>query len=84
MGLDIRMPIGTLFITFGVLLALFGLESNPSLHMKSLGVNINLDWGFVLLVIGALFLWLAIRRRRILCTDGTRNSTTRPSPPRTR
>jgi hypothetical protein len=83
MGLDIRMPIGTLFITFGVLLTLFGLKSDPSLYVKSLGVNVNLDWSFVLLVIGALFIWLAIRKRRILCTGGTRSSTTRPSPPRT-
>ena len=41
MGLDIRWPIGLLFVTFGVLLAGFGLASDAGLYERSLGVNVN-------------------------------------------
>ena len=61
MGLDIRLPIGMLFATLGVLLIVFGLLSNPALYAQSLGVNVNLDWGAVLLVFGILMLLLGWR-----------------------
>jgi hypothetical protein len=62
--LDIRLPIGTLFTLLGVLLVVFGLASDPSLYQRSLGINVNLWWGLVLLVAGALT--LVISRRAIL------------------
>jgi hypothetical protein len=60
MGLDIRWPIGLMFTLIGVLLAINGavVKSN---HAISLGVNINLIWGVVLLVFGALMLFGAVR-----------------------
>jgi hypothetical protein len=61
MGLDIRLPIGMLFATLGILLILFGLFSNPSLYAQSLGVNVNLDWGGVLLVFGIVMLLVGWR-----------------------
>ena len=64
MGLDIRWPIGLLFVIFGVLLAGFGATSDASLYERSLGVNVNLWWGVVMLAFGALMLWLGIRGGR--------------------
>jgi len=59
MGLDIRWPIGFMFTLLGALLALFGvLKSADSV---SLGININLVWGVVLLVFGVLMLLGAAR-----------------------
>jgi hypothetical protein len=54
MGLDIRWPIGLMFTLIGVLLTIAGLANGPS--EKSLGININLIWGIVLLVFGVLML----------------------------
>jgi protein-S-isoprenylcysteine O-methyltransferase Ste14 len=61
MGLDIRLPIGMIFTVFGVMLIVFGVFSNPSLYAQSLGININLVWGLVLLAFGALMLFLGGR-----------------------
>ncbi len=64
MKLDIRLPIGILFSLFGLLLAGFGLFSNPQIYERSLGVNINLEWGAVLIVFGAIMLALGWRTSR--------------------
>ena len=50
MGLDIRWPIGLMFSLIGVLLTGFG--AVKSADSVSLGININLIWGIVLLVFG--------------------------------
>lgn len=65
MGLDIRLPIGLLFTIIGVLLAGYGLLSDASIYARSLGFNINLAWGIVLLVFGAAMLaaWRRSARR---------------------
>ncbi|MCS7026999.1 MAG: hypothetical protein NZV14_19565 [Bryobacteraceae bacterium] len=63
MGLDLRLPIGLIFVVYGILLAAFGLLSDASLYRRSLGVNINLIWGCVLLVIGLFFLYSARREK---------------------
>ena len=59
MGLDIRWPIGIMFSLIGVLLVIEGLITGPS--AKALGINIDLWWGLVLLVFGALMLVGAVR-----------------------
>jgi hypothetical protein len=59
MGLDIRTPIGLMFGIFGLLLTGYGLMTRGSeIYQRSLGYNINLEWGIVLLVFGAVMLWL--------------------------
>jgi hypothetical protein len=63
MGLDIRIPIGGLFALLGLLLSLYGLSSDASQYQRSLGININLWWGLVLLLFGAGMLALARMRR---------------------
>ncbi len=52
MGLDVKLPIGLLFTIFGILLVIYGLTSDPAIYAKSLGVNINLRWGVLMLVFG--------------------------------
>ena len=61
MGIDIRLPIGVLFTLLGLLLCIFGLAADPAIYQRSLGININLGWGAVLLIFGALMLWLGRR-----------------------
>jgi len=62
MGLDIRWPIGIMFALVGALLVVFGAATSSDVEMyrHSLGININLIWGVVLLVFGAAMLLGAI------------------------
>jgi hypothetical protein len=63
--LDIRYPIGGMFVILGAILAIFGLVSDPELYrLHSLGVNVNLIWGCVMLAFGAFMLTMAIRAQR--------------------
>ena len=65
MGLDIRLPIGFLFSVFGVLLIVFGELSDKAIYERSLGININLEWGVVMLLFGAVMLFLGRRGTRV-------------------
>ena len=66
MGFDIRMPIGMLFSLFGILLLGYGAATNGSAMYEehSLGVNMNVWWGVVLLVFGLVMLALTRLRRK--------------------
>jgi hypothetical protein len=64
MNLDLRLPIGLMFTTFGLLLCGYGLVSDPAIYAQSLGININLWWGLVLLVFGLVMLWFGLRATR--------------------
>lgn len=65
MQLDVRLPIGLMFVLFGVILAIFGVVSDPAIYEQhSLGVNINLYWGVVQAAFGALMLFLTWRGKR--------------------
>jgi hypothetical protein len=64
MGIDIRLPLGTLFSLLGLILTVYGAVSDPSLYGQSLGINVNLYWGVVLLSFGALMLVLSRRGAR--------------------
>ncbi len=61
MGLDIRLPIGLMFSLFGALLVVYGLVSAKSIYQRSLGININLEWGAVMLAFGVDMLLLGRR-----------------------
>lgn len=58
MGLDIKIPIGLMFTILGVILTIFGIAtaSNVELYQKSLGININLWTGLLMLVFGIMML----------------------------
>jgi hypothetical protein len=66
MGLDIRWPIGLMFSLVGAMLVIYGLAtvSDPEVYRCSLGINVNLRWGVVLLVFGAAMLAMAWRGSR--------------------
>jgi hypothetical protein len=48
-----------MFVLFGSMLAGFGLVTDPALYVRSLGINVNLWWGLVLLISGLILLLLA-------------------------
>jgi len=53
-----------MFALLGMLLAGYGLLGGRTLSQRSLGIDIDLWWGLVLLAFGALMLWLAWRASR--------------------
>jgi hypothetical protein len=64
MSLDVRFPIGGMFSIIGAILTVYGLVSDEAIYQRSLGINVNLWWGLVLLAFGLAMLGLAIRARR--------------------
>jgi hypothetical protein len=66
MGLDIRWPIGIMFSLLGALLVIYGTAtmSETEMYRHSLGINVNLVWGGVLLAFGVLMLMGASRGRK--------------------
>ena len=64
MQLDIRLPIGLLFLLLGAILVAYGLVSDPAIYAEhSLNQNVNLVWGTIFALFGAVMLWLAKRAR---------------------
>jgi hypothetical protein len=63
MGLDIRVPIGLMFAILGALLSVYGIitSGDEMYAQRSLGLNMNLWWGLVMLAFGLVFLWIARR-----------------------
>ncbi len=61
MRLDIRLPIGLMFTLLGTLLAVFGLIGDKSVLQRSLGINVDLWWGLVMLVFGVVMFVLGRR-----------------------
>ena len=58
MNLDIRLPIGGLFTLLGLVLTGYGLLGDKTIYARSLGHNINLTWGIVVLLFGVVFLYM--------------------------
>jgi hypothetical protein len=64
MTLDLRQPIGLMFSIFGTMLTAYGLFSDHAIYQRSLGINVNLWWGLVLITFGVVMLLFAARARR--------------------
>jgi hypothetical protein len=65
MNLDIRYPIGLLFVIVGAILAGCGIVLPPETSSHLLfGMNVNISWGLVQLAFGAIMLALARSRAR--------------------
>ncbi len=65
MGLDIRIPLGLIFLIIGGIMSLFGLftRGNRALYDRSLGMDVNLTWGLIMFVFG-LVMFLVGRRQK--------------------
>jgi hypothetical protein len=57
MGMDLRKPIGILFLVYGLILIVYGLASPHPV----LGLNVNAIWGVVLALFGTFMLGLSMR-----------------------
>jgi len=56
MGLDLRVPIGLMFLILGLLMVGYGIVGDSAMYQRSLGLNVNLWWGLVMFVFGGLML----------------------------
>jgi hypothetical protein len=64
MGLDIRLPLGLIFLIIGGLLAGYGIFTHGSdIYAKSMGDNLNLFWGILMFVFG-LVMYVVGRRQK--------------------
>jgi hypothetical protein len=63
---DIRIPIGLMFSIIGILITVFGLVtmSDTEMYQKSLGVNVNLIMGVLMLVFGLIMLYFSRRKKK--------------------
>jgi hypothetical protein len=63
MQLDVRVPMGWLFVSLGIILVVYGLIADPAIYAEhSLGQNINLRWGIIFTLFGAVTLFLARKK----------------------
>jgi len=82
MGLDIRLPIGFFFSALGALLGGYGALGDQAIYQRSLGINVNLDWGIIMLVFGVAMLafgyrGMKIRKRVEACSTGNHGENVR-------
>jgi hypothetical protein len=68
MNFDLRLPIGIMFSLFGLILVVFGaISSKNEIYAEhSLGININLVWGGIMLIFGLFMLaltWNASKKK---------------------
>jgi hypothetical protein len=64
MGLDIRIPLGLIFLITGGIMSIFGfITRNSGIYQRSMGVNLNLTWGALMFVFG-LIMFLVGRRQK--------------------
>ena len=63
MDLDVRLPMGWLFLCLGFILLGYGIIADPAIYDKhSLGQNVNLLWGAIFAVFGGICLLLARKK----------------------
>jgi hypothetical protein len=64
MGLDIRIPLGLIFLVLGGIMTVYGFITRQSaIYGRSLDVNLNLGWGLILFFFG-LIMYLVGRRQK--------------------
>lgn len=62
--LDLKLPLGALLSFYGLIMVFYGLFSGKEIYEKSLGINVNLLWGGLVLIVGALLLLSSLRKPR--------------------
>ena len=71
MGLDLRLPLGLMFSVIGLIMLGYGLLTRGSgQYALSLGLNVNVGWGAVMLIFGSLMFLLGWRSRSREVTAG--------------
>ena len=65
MGLDIRIPLGLVFLLIGGIMGIFGIytHGDAAMYQRSLGININLDWGGLMFAFGAIMFFFGKRKK---------------------
>jgi hypothetical protein len=68
-GIDIRVPIGLMFLVVGAIIAGYGIVTNGDAMYAnhSLGININLIWGIILVLFSLTMLglaWMASKKHK--------------------
>jgi hypothetical protein len=65
MGLDIRVPLGMIFLIIGGIMGVFGLvtHGDATVYEKSLGVDLNLTWGGIMFVFGGVMFYVGRRKK---------------------
>jgi hypothetical protein len=64
MGLDIRIPLGLIFLMTGGIMSVYGLVTRHSaIYDRSMGVNLNLGWGLAMLVFGLIMFFVGRRQK---------------------
>ena len=55
-----------MFSILGVLVTIFGFitMSDKSMYQKSLGINVNIIMGILMLIFGIVMLYMALRKRK--------------------
>ena len=66
MGLDIKFPIGLLFSILGFTITIYGIvtNNNTELYVKSLGYNVNLIIGIIMLTFGLIMLYFSRKTKK--------------------
>ena len=63
--MDLRLPIGIIFTIYGFILIGYGIVTRASvIYGKSLGINVNIYWGIVLLIFGLVMYYFAKRGKK--------------------
>lgn len=64
MRLDVRLPLGLMFLCIGSILTVYGALADAATTARTAGVNANLWCGLALLVFAGICLALVVRVRR--------------------
>jgi sulfite exporter TauE/SafE len=63
---DIRIPIGLMFSILGIIITILGFVtiSDTAMYQKSLGININIIMGILMLVFGLIMLFFSRKKKK--------------------
>lgn len=63
---DIRIPIGLMFTIIGIIISIFGVvtTSDSAMYQKSLGINVNIIMGLLMLAFGLVMLYFVKRKKK--------------------
>ena len=64
---DIRIPIGLMFTLLGIIISIQGFVtiSDSAMYQKSLGINVNIIMGLLMLVFGLIMLYFARKKKKV-------------------